>query len=293
MSILMVSLFACSIKEEAMSIIVPQGSPTLSVLGLDEDYYYINIVNGPDPLVAAFGSGSHDAIIAPTNLGAKFYQSSDEYLLLGVIGLGNYHLVSQSFTDESFDQLSDQEIIVFGQNQTSDIIVRHLLEETGINATLSYVDSVASATATFLLDPSKIVLVAEPSLSLIKAQIPNLITIDLNEVYQSYHEGLDFPQASLFVRKNTSDERKERLINDIMASVAFLHNEKDEAAQKGVDKGILSEIDILSQAIDGSHISFILSMDAKPMIEVYFNLILAMNPNLIGGYIPNDDFYME
>ncbi len=291
--ILLLSLFSCIGEEDSISIMVPQGSPTLSVLGLDEHDYIIDIVNGPDPLVAAFGSGSHDAIIAPTNLGAKFYQSSDEYKLLAVIGLGNYHLVSTSFVDDSIQQLNGKEILVFGQNQTSDIIVKHLLAELSITATLNYVDSVASAVAQFIMDPTKIVLVAEPSLSLIKAQIPNLLSIDLNEAYAMLHEGLSFPQASLFVKKNLSNRLKARLEDDMNDSIMFLQDNKTLAAQKGVELGILDDKNILEEAILGSHITLVSALDAKSMITVYFEIILAMNPALLGGSIPNDDFYME
>ncbi len=291
--ILLLSLFACIGQEDSLSIMVPQGSPTLSILGLDEHDYAIDIVNGPDPLVAAFGSGSHDAIIAPTNLGAKFYQSSDEYKLFAVIGLGNYHLVSTSFVDDSIHQINGKDILVFGQNQTSDIIVKHLLNEMSITATLNYVDSVASAVAQFLMDPTQIVLVAEPSLSLIKAQIPNLYSIDLNDTYETLHEGLSFPQASLFVNKNISNHLKERLKEDMDDSILFLHDQMTLAAQKGVALGILDDQDILEDAISGSHVTIIYSQDAKSMIEQYFEIILAMNPALIGGTIPNDDFYME
>lgn len=291
--ILLLSLFACQNEEDTLTIMVPQGSPTLSVLGLDEERYRIDIVNGPDPLVAAFGAGSHDAIIAPTNLGAKFFQSSDTYRLFAVIGLGNYHLVSTSLIDGSMDQLNGKEITVFGQNQTSDIIVKHLLDTLNIQATLQYVDSVASAVAQFLVDPTRIVLVAEPSLSLVKAQVPELISIDLNQIYQEQHGGLSFPQASLFIKKDVSESLKERLIEDMESSLLFLEQEGTLAAQKGVEWGILNSQEVLEQAIPGTHITFILSTEAKSMIEAYFSIIMTMNPALIGGSIPNDDFYME
>jgi len=71
---------------DELSVLIPFGSPALSMAGLliNEDNqvgeysldeyvtYKTEIVNGSDPLVAAFTSQRHDVIIAPTNLGAKF-----------------------------------------------------------------------------------------------------------------------------------------------------------------------------------------------------------------------------
>jgi len=34
-------------------------------------------------------------------------------------------------------------------------------------------------------------------------------------------------------------------------------------------------------------------MDAKTDLETYFNIILSINPALIGGALPVDDFYYQ
>ena len=291
--ILIFSMFGCTQDAHKVTLIVPMGSPTLSVLGLNEEDYLIDIVHGPDPLVAAFGSESHDVIIAPTNLGAKMYQSSDTYRWLAIIGLGNYHVVSTSFISDSIDQLQGKDIIVFGQHQTSDIIIRHILEATGVNSSIIYVDSLASAVATCLLDPTQIVLVAEPSLSLIKEQVPAIVSIDLNDLYQSLHEGLSFPQASIFVRKDLSNTIVYHLLSDMRESINFLINHPSVAAAKGVQWGILSDADVLVRAIPGSHVQMVEDFQTNEMIALYFDIILALNPALIGGVLPDEDFYWE
>lgn len=169
---LIVCILVSCTPQNKVSLMAPQGSPLMTVLGLDQDDYSIDVVNGADPLVAAFGSNSHDAIIAPTNLGIKLYASKPDYKLAALIVFGNYHLISTSFTDGNMTELQDKHVVVFGQNQTSDIIFKHLINELNLNVTIDYVDSVQLATSTYLFDSTKIVMVAEPSLSKIKGLVP-------------------------------------------------------------------------------------------------------------------------
>ena len=149
---------------EKVSMMVPYGSPQMSQFYLqdNEDSYDVDIVIGADPLVAAFGSKSHDVIFAPINLGAKMFESKEEYALLGVITWGNYFLVSESEIVH-FSDLDQKSIIVFGRNQVSDILIQYLIEAYQIDVTIIYVDSLSTATAHALLHPQDIVLVAEPS----------------------------------------------------------------------------------------------------------------------------------
>jgi len=276
---------------EKLSIMVPQGSPAMTILGLDEDDYAIDIVNGPDPLVAAFGSMSHDAIIAPTNLGAKLYQSKEDYVLAGTVVWGNYHIISTNFESNSLSQLTDQTIIVFGQNQTSDIIIKHLLAQYHVNATITYVDSVQTAVSEYMLDHTKIVMVAEPSLSKVKALVPETTSIDLQTLYADLHDGASYPQASIFVKKDLSEQRVKHLMDDLRSSINSVNDKSHDLLTKGITLGILDDILILEDAIEGSHLMFQTAQEAKSSIEDYFSVILKLNSKLIGDALPNDSFY--
>ena len=87
-----------TVDETPVSIICPSGTPALGLA----NYYdsvkgaSFEIVNGADPLVAAFGTKSHDLIVAPVNLGAKFYNTNENYVLAKTFVWGNLFLASKS-----------------------------------------------------------------------------------------------------------------------------------------------------------------------------------------------------
>ena len=285
------SLIACN-NSEPLTVMAPNGAPALAQLFVqdDQENYTVDIVNGVDPLVAAFGSGSHDFIFAPTNLGAKLYNSGVEYKFIAAITFGNYYLVSMedNFTIES---LEGKEIVVFGQNATSDIILKYILEENDITATLTYVDSVATANAAFIADNTKIIMSAEPLLSVLALNISGFNTIDLQVEYQEITGESSYPQAGVFAKTSLSSRQIRNFLNDLEDSVDKINTDLDTTVAKAAELEYTFPEAVIRSAIPNSNIDFITASDVRNDLESYFNIILTMNGALIGDTLPNDDFY--
>jgi len=284
-------LFGCK-KEDSIKIIVPYGSPELAQLYLENSSdYQVDVVSGPDPLVAAFGSSSHDVIFAPTNLGAKMYQSKDSYQLLATIVWGNYYLVSSSSEEFNISSLDGKNITIFGKNQTSDIILKYLFSELNISPLITYVDSVSSAAQLFLTFQESIVLLAEPAYSNVMNQLPLTQTIDIQEVYESVTGKDSYPQSGVFIRKNLEKSKILKIENDLINSIDNANQNPMEAALLAVELKMGLPKEIISNAILNSNLRYVSAKDSKEAIIFYFGLILSMNEALIGGQLPNDLFY--
>lgn len=287
------SILACE-KPEGLTVMVPSGSPALAQIFVQtEGRHAVSVVNGADPLVAAFGSGSHDVVFAPTNLGAKMIAAGADYRFAAAVVWGNYYLVTTGKASFTLVGLDGASILAFGQNQTSDIVLRHLLSENDIDATLTYVDSVASAASLFAADPTLVVLTAEPSLSALRASVEGLQVIDLQDEYAALHGEASYPQAGVFVKNGIDADRVESYLSDLAASVASVNADPATAAAAGAELGFGFTEAVMAGAIPGSHLSFVSAADARVALETYFAVILAMNPALIGGSLPGEAFYLE
>ncbi len=288
-------LSACQ-KPAAVTVIVPSGSPALAQIYIQSDPDYdVDVVNGADPLVAAFGSGSHDVIFAPTNLGAKMIASGSAYVFAGTVVWGNYYLVTTGKTSFSFSDLAGQTIYAFGPNQTSDIILRHLLTSLDIAADLVFPPdpTVATLAAMFAVDPSLIVMTAEPSLSTIQAAVAGVQVIDLQNVYELVSGTSAYPQAGVFLRADLDPTIAARFLSDLAASVAAVNDDPVGAAADAVDLGFGFTETVMMAAIPGSHLDFVSAADSRVAIEAYFTIIMGINAALIGGTLPNDAFYYQ
>lgn len=284
-----------------LKIMVPLGSPALAQTHMEYSHpiigefvsYEVEVVSGTDPLVAAFGSGTHDIIYAPTNLGAKLYQTGVDYEFAATVVTGNLYLASG--TSETFDlaSLDGKEIVVFGQNATPDIILQTILEDQEYETppTLTYVDSAGTANATLVADPTKIVLLAEPVLSVADLNIEDLQTISLQDAWSDLTDSGSYPQAGIFIKKGTDPDVVDAYLREVELSIqSALENPSDVATMADeLEYGF--PIPVLANAITRSGLEFITAEDSKDALEEYFNYILDLNPMLIGEELPDSDFY--
>jgi len=289
------TLFGCQPKKQAdlpITMIVPFGSPSLSQVYLqNSEDYRVDIVQGADPLVAAFGSQSHDVIFAPTNLGSKMYQAKPDYILLAVVVWGNTYLVTEKEGIETFNDLENEKIVIFGRNQTSDIVFEYIRSQAGIVVDTQYVENVTVATEMFLADTQKIVMVAEPSLSRIQMLRPNVTIIDLQDLYETYQQTASYPQAGVFIKKTMSPATQEKLMKDLENSIQMANQDPGSTADLAISLGMSLPKAVLVSAIPKSNLHFKTAKESKIEIENYFKLILNQNSQLIGGKLPEDAFY--
>jgi NitT/TauT family transport system substrate-binding protein len=281
-------------EKETITMMVPYGSPSLATLYVQiNDHYKVDVVIGAQPLVAAFSAKTHDVIIAPTQLGAKFYHSNANYKLAATLVWGNFYLASLSDPLTSIESLAGKHIVVFGQNQTSDIILNFILSHYNIESNLTYVDSVSATTAILLTRDDSIVMIAEPSLSLVKASKDELHILDLQAEYEKIEGTASFPQASIFIKDNLAEHLKRRLLDDIKISLASVNTDLETSASLAIQLGFDMSKEVLMNAIINSHLKFVPAVDAKTSIVRYFELILERNPLLIGNSLPDDSFYLD
>lgn len=283
---------ACSAKE-TYTVLAPSGSPALSALLLmqDSETYVVDVVNGSDPLLAAFASGSHDAILAPTNLGAKLYQGGLDYVYAGTITWGNFYLVSRQSTPFDLQALHETTIVSFGQNQVSDIILKYILQENGVVCGFQYADSVAAAAQMLLNDSSLVILTAEPTLSTLEGMLSVIQIFDIQEEYSRLTGRDDFPQAGLFLKTSLSKRQKNELIAAFEASIAYWSDSPDAAADLAVELNYGISKEVLLAAIPNLRIRFADAAASRNDLETLFQLILNTQPALIGGTLPDADFY--
>ena len=291
-----------------ISVLIPFGSPALSMAGLiiNEDNqagayslgenasYNLEIVNGADPLVAAFTSQSHDVIIAPTNLGSKFYNTGIPYKYAGAVVYGNLYLASLDTLDSPAD-LEGKEIVAFSQNSTPDVVMLTVINGNDLTdkVTIRYVNSVSEAQAELLAGTAQVALLAEPILSVTKTKA-EINILDLQEEWASTTGAQSYPQAGIYVKSEliqSNPDLVDAFLDLVQTSINETNaNPKDTAAAlEAIEFGLPAKI--IESAIPNSHLVFETAPDSKDELEFYYNKIMELNPALVGGQLPDDEFY--
>jgi len=300
---LILSLFlitSCIVEESTttVSIITPSGTPSLGVaLAIEDDELFdLNLVSGSDALPAAFTNASYDIIVAPVNLGAKFYNSlnSFEYVYYKTIVGGCFYLVT-SLDISSITELDNTEICVFGAGSTPDVVIKSLIKYYNLNVTINYVNDVTEANATLVSGKAQTIISAEPSISKFNSS-NKFKTISLQEEWKKISDSsYNIPQAGVFVKKSkVSDAAVKKALEKIDASLESSKTNIDAlvASAISVDKTLqnLGE-EVLTRAVPKCN--FVTDNYNPLEVEFYFKKLFDLGlEKTIGGALPGESFYM-
>lgn len=286
-TLLLMSLLLTGCKRDTLYMLVPSGGPSYAQAYLQSGVGYdTTVVSGADALIAGFNDIGYDVIFAPINVGAKLYNAKPNYQLIGVVTWGNYYLISNKPIDLS--TTTEIDVVAFGEKQIPDFMLQFILSNLGIESSITYLDSVGSISSAYLLDPSKVYLIAEPNLSILESKT-SLHFLDLQVVYESITTKTGFPQAGVFVNKALKQSLVDKLKKDLKASIKSIKEDSD-AHYVMTSVGITIPKEIYLNAIMRSHIDFVDSVESRDAINYFFELIYAFNPSFIGS-IPEDSFY--
>lgn len=283
-------------SSKKVSVIVPTGTPSLGIANVLNDKTLVdaNIVSGSDPLIAAFTNASYDVVVAPVNLGAKLYNANENfsYILYKTIVWGNYYLVSNEEI-ATLESLEGKTVLVFGKNSTPDVVLRTLISAKNINVNLEYVDDVATANSYLLSGKADIIVSAEPSLTKMSAN-KNFYTLDLQKQWQQLIGSYSLPQAGIFIKKDSKDEKYLKTVLDKMIESVQMAQTKPNvliASAVSVDEN-LAKIgeETLQKAIGNCNLR--VEETDKEAIEFYFSQVIQLGIGAtVGGKLPDEAFY--
>ena len=283
-------------SSKKVSVIVPTGTPSLGIANVLNDKTLVdaNIVSGSDPLIAAFTNASYDVVVAPVNLGAKLYNANENfsYILYKTIVWGNYYLVSNEEI-ATLESLEGKTVLVFGKNSTPDVVLRTLISAKNINVNLEYVDDVATANSYLLSGKADIIVSAEPSLTKMSAN-KNFYTLDLQKKWQQLTGSYSLPQAGIFIKKDSKDEKYLKTVLDKMIESVQMAQTKPNvliASAVSVDEN-LAKIgkETLQKAIGNCNLR--VEETDKEAIEFYFSQVIQLGIGAtVGGKLPDEAFY--
>lgn len=300
------TLVGCEQDKDPVSfkVMAPIGTPALAQTYMQSTMpslgehitYEIETISGTDPLVAAFGSGSHDVIYAPTNLGAKLISTGVDYTFAGTVVWGNLYIASTGYESFTLEDLDGKEIVAFGQNATPDVVLQTVLADYNfdVEPVITYVDSATSAQAAILTDPSTIVLMAEPALSVLGLPTKlgeELDVIDLQEAWGDVTGSTSYPMAGIFVKNDLDTDALDAYLEAVRESVEQANNDTATVSQMAVDLEYGFPLGVLISSIPRSNLEFVNATDSREALETYFGYILDLNGALIGGSLPTDNFY--
>ncbi|HHX79662.1 MAG TPA: hypothetical protein GX692_01160 [Acholeplasmataceae bacterium] len=302
--ILAFALVGCESKENKdITILVPNGIPLIA-LGDLVDEYQVETVVGPELLVSGLISKSHDLIIAPLNLGAKLYlNNSSTYKLAALITFGNTYLISRKSTFlETIQDVEGEEILAYGRNAVPDLILKKALDFSNVNVQIIYQNGIDEVIPFFVSNPNnpnnilettpKYILAAEPYLTKLELDYQmELNILDLQEVLGDKF----IPQAAIFINPESKHYGLiEEVLEKVKNNIYSLNQDPKSYAEKITSKHQYFKnlgAKTIEHCIPRSNINYLVARENINLCEAFFQMLNDYNPNLLGGQIPNQEFY--
>lgn len=212
-----------------LKIVCPTGAPAFAF------YDYANNANfetnsTPSNIVAMMSTaGNKDVVVIDTTSGIKAIKNGAPFKMLANITFGNFFIASTGNDDnETMDE--GDTIVLFGQNQTPDLLFHYLYGNT-YDAGIEYVTNVQDAAKCLISGKNAVttstvdyVFVAQPVLyNALQKNANAKMHVNVQDAYKEKSGGKSLIQASVFVKntleKEVIDAFASKLSGDINEAV--------------------------------------------------------------------------
>lgn len=260
----------------------------------------------PDELRALLLKKEVQFVALPTNVAANLYNKKEPIRLLNVPIWGILEIVSRDANLKHIEDFKGKEIIVPFRADMPDIVLQALIKQAGLDPkkdfTLRYVPTPPDAMQMLILRRADNVLLAEPATSMAMRKTGSFpVSIIAPELHRSLN--LQEEWGRLFKTEPKIPQAALSVVGEVDANVIKRFNEEYEKAllwyqAHPKEAGVMVEKELKTfkaEAISDSiaHTKFDLKSaeQSREALEHFFEILMQIEPKLIGSKIPDEGFY--
>ncbi|MDY0265313.1 MAG: ABC transporter substrate-binding protein [Sulfurospirillum cavolei] len=260
----------------------------------------------PDELRALLLKKEVQFVALPTNVAANLYNKKEPIRLLNVPIWGILEIVSRDANLKHIEDFKGKEIIVPFRADMPDIVLQALIKQAGLDSkkdfTLRYVPTPPDAMQMLILRRADNVLLAEPATSMAMRKTGSFpVSIIAPELHRSLN--LQEEWGRFFKTEPKIPQAALSVVGEVDANVIRRFNEEYEKAllwyqAHPKEAGVMVEKELKTfkaEAISDSiaHTKFDLKSaeQSREALEHFFEILMQIEPKLIGSKIPNEGFY--
>ena len=258
--------------------------------------YSFSVETDASNITAALINGSCDIAALPTNAASTLYNKTGgkiQCLALNTRGV-LYLVAGEGETVTSLADLEGKTVYAPAQNPT--FIFSALCEKAGVQVTVdnSYAQPADLRTAVAAGEVTLAVL-PEPMVTIARSANEKLtVAADLTAEWDQYFTAGSLVQGCVVVRSEFAAEHPVEVaefLKEYGASIAFLDEDIDAAAEMIVSAGIFTAAPVAKKAIPNCNICFLTGEEMKSAMSAFLDTMAAVAPASVGGAVPGDDFY--
>jgi NitT/TauT family transport system substrate-binding protein len=259
--------------------------------------YSFSVETDASNITAALISGDCDIAALPTNAAATVYNKTEGGVQIAAINtLGVLYLVvnGETVSVASLADLEGMTVYVPAQNPT--YLFQALVNAAGVDVTIdnTYAQPADLRTA-LAAGEVDIAVLPEPMVTIACSANESLtVALDLTAEWDAVEPEGSLVQGCVVVRTAFAQEHPEAVdafLTEYEASIAYLTEEPEAAAQAIEDTGVFTSAAVAQKAIPNCNVCFLAGEDMKAAMSQFVDILFQLEPASVGGAVPGDDFY--
>ncbi|MFC2151924.1 ABC transporter substrate-binding protein [Bacteroidota bacterium] len=260
----------------------------------------ISIYNEPIQVRKLMLKEEVDFAILPTTMAAIMYNKDVPYQLAAIPVWGTLYLFGNDATIHTWDDLKRKRIHLMAKGMTPDVLFKYLLLKNGIDPERDVILDYSFPTHIDLANAvaanqADLAVISEPLVSLVMQKNKSVYPImDLNKEWQKVNI-TPIAQTALLVSTEFVKENPKALkeiLESYKRSTQWVNENSIEAAELIVKYNILPSVDVAKSSIPRSNLHFEEANKIKDQINEYLKIFFDLDPDIVGGKIPDDNFYL-
>lgn len=292
------------LADQTITIQSPRTVGVLPVLWMEENGIMgedikldVTLDSNLQQMVPLIAKGDIDMMVTGVNVGAKVFNKGIDVRLLNTNIWAIDYLLTHGFKADDWEDLKGKELSLPLKGGPLDFLARYFLLENNVNPDkVDFIyNPLSSGAKLFQLGKLDSVILPEPlvTISLKKAKDAYL-SIDLQKEWAKLHNGEDrIPYVGLFVRGDYADNNQqltEEFNKYYKEGVKWVNNNPEEAAALAAEKFDMPA-GIIKSSFDRVNLNCYPAAESYQLIDMYFDEIMEIYPEMIGGRKPNELFY--
>ena len=264
--------------------------------------YNFTIAGAADEITGSLVKGEIQIAAVPTNLASVLYNKTQGALKIAAVNtLGVLYILENGETIQSVADLKGKTIYAMGQGTTPEYTLRFMLSQNGLDpdkdVTIEFKSEATEVVGVLAKTEGAIGMLPQPQVTAAMMQNEKLrVALDVTKEWESsVDNGSTVTTGCLLVNAAWAAENPEVLeafLEEYKASVEFVNNNVDEAAQM-LEKLDLFKAGVVKKAIPMCNIVFLTGDDMKTKVSGYLKVLFDQNPQAVGGQLPDDGLFLE
>ena len=250
----------------------------------------INTVNAPNNMLSLIVKGEADIAAIPANMAAIIFNRQLDYKVIAVISETKLFIVSANNKIQTINDIKNNTVYCGTKLAAPDLMLQYLISKEQIpNVNINYSLSNPDLSKAVASKNADIAILPEPFVS--SAMLENK---DVHIVVEMSKYIDDYPVAVLIAKNYFINHNKmlvKEILNEYKKSTDYIINNKEEMKNLIKEGNMIINAEAAYYGLNRMGLVFYDGEKMKFALNSYYNFLYNFDKKLIGGKIPNDNFY--